>query len=546
MKLGLMKMALPIGVFGLVGLSLNACGGPDGKGNELVEAPPVECLDDSGCESSEAICASSSVGSPMLRRLTAREFEAALNDVFPELVGKWSSTLSSDSLSDAGFDNESARLLVSKQKAKEIDSTGKAVGAAAAAAIETILPCAAAADRACAGTYLDIYGRRLFRRPLNDEERERYLGFFDEALGKTDFPQAISWLTSALVHATPTVYRRELGREVEGGRKLDQYEVATALAFTFAGTTPGDALLDMAEAGELNSPEVLINVAEQLLSTPQGREQVHRFFEATLEYARVRTLTKANVPEFEALREQMFAESRAFVDEVIINRKGGLRELLNSPITFPSADLAEFYGMPAPSGDYAEVARPEGQGVGILAQGAFLSTEASTNSSSPTQRGLLVKSKLLCGELPEVPATVPDISEPQVGEQTTRQRYEELHAGSAACAGCHAGFDPLGFAFEHFDEAGRYRADEGGLTIDASGTVPDSDVSFGSQEELMSGLAEMEEVQACLSGLLKTYSFGASEPCLGETLRAEFMEGTVGFVEYLASLAGEPHFSTRR
>lgn len=529
-----------------LGLSLVACGpsSPDDDGDTPGEVP--ECVDPEGCESPVSLCEASVVGAPVLRRLTAREFNAALTDVFPEVAGQWTSTFSADPVSELGFDNESAKLVVSKQTAREIDSTGKSVADAVSAGLDGMLPCSAAGDRACASAFLDKYGKRLFRRPLSDAEREKYLAFFDEALAEGDFKTAIGWVTRALIHATPTVYRREIGEKVAGSRsQFTQYEIATALAFTFAGTTPGDALLGMADAGELNSPDVLFNLAMQLLDSPQGHEQIHRFFEASFEYGRVSTLTKSNVPEFEALRDQMRRETRTFIDEVVIKGRGGMRELLTKPATYPSAALATFYGLPAPASDYAEVARPAGMGVGLLAQGSLLATEASANSSSPTQRGLLLMEKLLCREVPEVPPTVPDIPEPVVGQITTRQRYEEQHAVSG-CANCHKNFDPMGYGFEHFDEAGRYRADEGGLTIDPSGSIPESDVVFSGQEGLAEGLASMDEVHACVTGQLKAFSYGGTEPCLGESRRGEFMAGTIGFVEYLASLAAEPHFVGRK
>ena len=40
-------------------------------------------------------------------------------------------------------------------------------------------------------------------------------------------------------------------------------------------------------------------------------------------------------------------------------------------------------GFPAPSADYAQVTRPQGLGIGVLAQGAFQATHASSVASSP-------------------------------------------------------------------------------------------------------------------------------------------------------------------
>jgi hypothetical protein len=52
--------------------------------------------------------------------------------------------------------------------------------------------------------------------------------------------------------------------------------------------------------------------------------------------------------------------------------------------------------------------------------------------------------------------------EPDVRGATTIREQLELHRNNATCAGCHAKFDPAGFALESFDviggERARYRA----------------------------------------------------------------------------------------
>ena len=49
----------------------------------------------------------------------------------------------------------------------------------------------------------------------------------------------------------------------------------------------------------------------------------------------------------------------------------------------------------------------------------------------------------------------------------------------------------------------------------------------------------------CDSGYVSTYVYGGAEECLGETNRPSFIGQQLGFVDYMASLAAEPHFSQR-
>jgi hypothetical protein len=154
---------------------------------------------------------------------------------------------------------------------------------------------------------------------------------------------------------------------------------------------------------------------------------------------------------------------------------------------------------------------------------------------------------MLCRAKPPLPDDVPQLTEVQPGTRTTRQRYEELHA-VGNCAGCHKLFDPLGFAFEHFDEGGRYRPDEDGMAIDPTGFLTSAageQVNFASQEELATTLAGLPEVQQCFAAYLGTFAFGTSQACLASKAVPEMQAGTMSVVDAFASLAGEPHFTSR-
>lgn len=508
-----------------------------------------------------ATCGASKLSPPLLRRLTAREMVRTLQDVFPEVSTQWKSELSPDSKPELGFDNDARGLVVGKQTAIGLFDTARSLGAAVSDALPSVLPCAASApDRSCAGSFVDKYGKRLFRRPLKADERERYLAFFDLALGKTDFKTAIGWVTRALVQSPATVYRSEVGTANGKSYTLNQYEIATALSYTFAGTTPSDNVLNAADAGEIVSADYRVAGANVLLQTSSG-EVLQRFFADWLGYGAVAGMTKTNLQAFtdlgsgHGLRDDMLQETRAFLQQVVVEQKGGLRELLTAPTTNPSAALAVFYGQnpgasafAAPTADYASVRRPAGAGIGLLAQGSLLATAARPDGSSPTKRGLLVFTHFLCRDKPRPPKDVPPLAPTSANVVTTRDRYEVGHA-AGVCKVCHQRFDPIGFGFEQFDEAGRYRTLDNGAPIDTVSNVPNPDgtslFAFNSLDELAQGLAQQEEAATCASSFLTTYAFGLPDPCLGETRRPEFVAGKLGFLDYFASLAAEPSFERR-
>src|SRR5690606_778548 len=124
--------------------------------------------------------------------------------------------------------------------------------------------------------------------------------------------------------------------------------------------------------------------------------------------------------------------------------------------------------------------------------------------TSPVLRGTFVIERLLCTTLPPPPDDAdvqPPSTETAEGDapRTTRERWA-AHSSDPSCRGCHSLIDPVGFAFERFDPIGRFRVEEHGLPIDASGGVPLIDVDDGSLEgaaELARALAAAPQTNAC-------------------------------------------------
>jgi len=496
-------------------------------------------------------CGTSALGRPQLRRLTRGELQRSLDDIFPQVKGRWSVSIS-ETESALGFDNDPSVLTVGGQVAGKLLDTASALATALVAddVLPQVLPCAASAgNRACAQTFLDQFGRRLFRRPLSQADQDRYLSFFDARLAASDFKSALRWLTVGLIQSPHAIYRREVGTLSGSEYQLSQHEIAGELAYMFTGTTPSAELLAQADMGQLDTPSHLAAVAGQLLATPNGQETLQRFFKGWLSYDQV-SGSLPNVSDFAAVATDMVKETQAFIQQVVLTDRGGPKELLTASYTTPSRALASFYNLPSPNADYERVQRPSGKGIGVLAQGSLIAAHSHETSSSPTLRGLLVFERLLCGQRPQVPADVPTLVTASPGVKTTRQRYEEQHMSAGqACPKCHTFFDPLGFGFEHYDEAGRYREQEVGLPIDSSGSLKEGSTelfTFSGLDELSQHLSEQEKVGLCSSGYVNAFAFANNVACLGETQRAQFVAGKLGFIDYYASLAAEPSLSRRK
>jgi len=495
-------------------------------------------------------CAAPATGKPVLRLLTRYEFENTINDVFPSVKGQWTNSLPAGTVASTGFDNDVSNTPGNQLVAALSETAESVATSVVGSAFAGLLSCSTtSADRGCAGQFLDKYGRRLFRRPLTQSERNRYLAFFDSARASADFKTAMKWVTVGLVQSPHAVFRSEVGTLANGTRQLSPYEIASELSYTFTGSTPSEDLLDQAAKGTLTDRVAL---AKALLATEAGKRVVQRFFEGYLGYTRVTSIAKPNItsPAFESLAPDMVQETRTFIDQVVLQKGGGLVQLLTATTTNPSKNLAAYYGFSAPASDYAPVSRPDGRGIGVLAQGSFLASHANGDASSPTRRGLFAYYRLLCRPPLLVPPDVPSLGEASV-TKTTRQRYESAHMTQGkSCPVCHKQFDPIGFGFEHFDEGGRYRATEGGEPIDAAATVPgptgDPLFAFESQEELVAGFVEQPIVYQCFSAYLAAYAFGTSESCLGASQVAALEQGSLGIVDAFAALADEAHFTQRQ
>lgn len=509
-------------------------------------------------------CNSAAMGSPSLRLLTRNELQNSLSDVFPEVKSQWSASLPSNTISAVGFDNDQSATVGAQLASSVLDTATSVATAVTGSVLSSLLPCSSSsADHACAETFLNKYGQKLFRRPVSSSEHDKYLAFFDASKTKSDFKTALKYMLIAMIQSPNTLYRSEIGTDMGNGtRKLNAYEQITELAYNYTGTTPTDQMLQMASSGNLGD---LTSMAKSLLATDQGKAVLQHFFEQYFDYANVTSMSKPNIdstsPKFSDVSDDMLNETRAFIDNIVFQKNGGLKELLTSNTTNPSKALASYYStgngysgsFPMPSSDYASVTRPSGLGVGIMAQGAFLASHAAPTNDSPTKRGLIPYRKLYCKQI-SPPANVPslDTTAPVTATHTTRDRYEMAHeltqGANGACAGCHKLFDPIGFGFEHFDEGGRYRTKEGTYDVNSAATAVAADgsqIMFTDEESLMSDLVAQPVIHECMAAYLATFSYGTNDACLGSDPVPDLQSGKIGIVDAFARLAAEPHFTQR-
>jgi hypothetical protein len=345
-----------------------------------------------------------------------------------------------------------------------------------------------------------VYGEKLFRRPLTDEEKG--------ALGAMDPKTALA----AMLMSPHFLYRSELGESYKGHFKLTPYEVATALSYTFLGTTPDDDLLAAATHGELADAASIEKWARQLIQDPRARGQVGELVAQWSGATNVLTVDKRTdlYPDFDAAtRAALLAETRSFAAATVFDGDGTYASLMTSDTTVLDDVAAKFYGAQPGAAQLPNRA-------GVLGDAAVLASVAHSDQTSPVQRGLLVRRNFLCEDLPPPPPTGGGL--PTVDPNaTTRDRFA-MHSSAPACSGCHMYIDKVGFGFEHFDPVGRWRDMENGKPVDGTGDMndverlgTDTSAPFSSLPDLAHAIATSKAGPACFVRQYLRFSRGVKE-----------------------------------
>ena len=139
-----------------------------------------------------------------------------------------------------------------------------------------------------------------------------------------------------------------------------------------------------------------------------------------------------------------------------------------------AVDSVEHYRIPRVYGSqFRRVSLAEGHRRGLLGQGSVLTVTSYPNRTSVVQRGKWILENLLGTPPPPPPPDVPELKAAPHGKLLTMREQMQAHRANPICAACHARMDPIGFALENFDGVGRWRDEDAGSAIDASGTLPD-------------------------------------------------------------------------
>lgn len=437
------------------------------------------------------------LGVTELRRLNAREYRNSVEDYFGiELPATL--FLPADSFNGEGFDTDGSELTMTGAAVHYYNaaaSIAELVSAGAGVArFEECQGLAGEALWACFEPDLRPWLSGLFRRPASDLAVESLMEIGSSL--DLDYGSGIETLVTFALTSPDFLmhYKTAVGGD------LDDFELASRLAYLLWSSTPDEELLSLAASQTLREPDVLEAQVDRLLADEKSDRFIADF---THQWSQVDALDAREDLSAEFLGE-LKTETLLFLADAL--RNDPLAEVLAADWTYVNQNLAAHYEM-ATDGLTEEFERrtlaPERQG--MLMQASGLAAHSPEGLSDPIRRGFWSTHRVVCNPPPDINA--PDVPplDRENPEQTVREILEE-HRLNPVCAGCHDFTDPYGLALEVFDVDGAYRTTyENGRDVDAAGELPSGE-AFADVLELNEILIDRGDVQRCLNRFLTGYA----------------------------------------
>jgi hypothetical protein len=335
-------------------------------------------------------------------------------------------------------------------------------------------------DRACLEAFIDRWGSRVMRAPLDPAD----VAFYADIAGDTPVDRAaVADVITVLLNAPQTLYRVESGADDSSAwSALTPFELAARVSYVFTDGPPDDQLWAAAEDGSLTTPEVYRREVTRILESPAARETLDTFVGQWLRLEELPPFEAvADDPVFVAFAGQQPAPTTrdAMIDDVraslwhTLANGGGLSDFLRDRNAYATDDyLAEIYGVARWDGAGEPPVFPSAERSGLLTRAALLATGTAT--TRPIHKGYVIRNAVLCQQVgappPNVDAMPPESSE----DRSTREAVTAL-TGGGVCGTCHSEtINPPGFITERFDALGRERTVERLFDAEGNetGTVP--------------------------------------------------------------------------
>lgn len=539
-----------------VALSLAACGSDSAQGGDRSSGGGTAQGGSGAAHGGTGVTGPGNLttaSASVARRLSRAELSNVLRDVLGDDSGAAAQLLGEDEYRP--FDNDytvqrASRALIEALEALAADVARRAVSPENRARVVPCTP-AGAGDAECFRETIESVGRRLYRRPLAQEEIAAYLTLQsfateDNPDASHDFFTAVNLALRSMLQDPEVLYRIELGTPTgePGIFRLDSYEIASRLSFLLWGSGPDAALLEQAGGAGLLEPAARSAAAARLLEDPRARAQLSRFHAMWLGYRAI--------PASAELASAFSLETDKLIEKVLFDQPSSYLDLFTSPQTYVNDLLAAQYGLPAPAGGEGWVDYEDDRRAGILSHGSVLAAFSKFSDTSPTQRGIFVQTRLLCNQVAPPPANVNVDEPPGANEAACKLERYDAHRALESCKACHALLDPIGYGLENYDIGGRYRTHDDGnedCVLPGSGELPGVG-AFSGPGQLGRLLVESGELEQCFVQHLLSYAVGRElrpeENAARDALLASFKAGGYVLPRALVQLVEDERFALRQ
>ncbi|MDF1851732.1 MAG: DUF1592 domain-containing protein [Verrucomicrobiales bacterium] len=400
--------------------------------------------------------------------------------------------------------------------------------------------------------------RRAYRRSVDENDFARVLPFFREAWEESQsFDRGMEAALSAILVSRDFLFRIETdptGITPGDTYPLDDFSLASRLAFFLWSSLPDEELLALAEAGQLKDPKILRQQARRMLTDERSQSLVTNFAHQWLYLRNLEAITPDGrlYPDFDDNLRKALRRETELLFETVLREDRNVLALLENETTFLNERLAKHYGIPHVYGPrFRPVAlSPEHQRGGLLRQGSILTVTSYATRTSPVIRGAWILENLLGTPPPPPPPNVPALEDNSVSADLPIRERFAAHREKAACASCHNVIDPIGFALENYDAVGRWQDVVDGEPVDARGGWADGREFVGVAGLEDAILEKPEFFVRTLAEKLLTYALGRGvEPSDAPAIREVVREASTGEYEFskiITAIVTSDPFTKRR
>ena len=309
-----------------------------------------------------------------------------------------------------------------------------------------------------------------FRRPLSDEQRQRYV---EQWFASSKTPEvAVKRIVLLALQSPQFLYPALQARE-----KADDFDVASRLALALWDSIPDKDLLTAADAKALHTPEQVRAQAQRMITDPRTKAKIVGFFHHWLDFERAESTSK-DPKTFPGFNDEMIADLREslmlFIDQVVWSEKSDYRDLLQADYLLLNERLGKYYGQPVVGGEFQRIDFDPKQRSGVVTHPYLLASLAYSKQSSPIHRGVFLTRNIV-GMALKPPQKAVVFEDAHFNPKLTmREKITEL-TRSEGCMSCHRMINPLGFSLENFDAVGRWRTKDNNKPVNTVGELTTED-----------------------------------------------------------------------